>query len=158
MMKRQIFSISCSLRLKLRSIREPIWFILFFSLLADGAKAASDLEEVRKNLVNIIPEQAKPRVSKSPVPGLFEVVVGTKVFYVTADLEYLLRGELLDVKRKKNITEGVKQDIRAKIFASIEKKNLITFASGNTPKQAEIYIFTDIDCGYCRKLHLEVSE
>jgi len=130
--------------------------MIFICLLADRSLGNErTIEEAKRNLSKILPIDENAIINKSPISELFEVVVGGKVFYVSTDLNYFLTGDLIDLRSKKNLTEQVRRSFRAQKFASVERDKLITFSSADK-SQAEIYVFTDIDCSYCRKFHLEV--
>jgi thiol:disulfide interchange protein DsbC len=97
-------------------------------------------------------------VELSPMPGLYQVQVENgPLLYVSADGNYFLTGTLYGV-----VPGGFvdMQDLallpkRRDAMASIAAKDMVTFAAKGETK-ASIYVFTDIDCGYCRKLHNEV--
>lgn len=149
-----ILSIHADKRLRLRCLFS---LLIFICLLADRSLANEPtIEEVKRNLSKILPIDKEATINKSPISELFEVTVGGKVFYVSTDLNYFVRGDLIDLRSKKNLTEQVRRSFRARKFASIERGKLITFTSTDKYRKAEIYVFTDIDCGYCRKFHLEV--
>jgi thiol:disulfide interchange protein DsbC len=88
--------------------------------------------------------------------GVYEAVIEGNIFYVSEDGKYLLQGHLIDIKAKKDLTEeklaaAHKQDLEA-----IGENNMIIFKA--KIKKYQISVFTDIDCGYCRKLHSEMDQ
>ncbi len=117
-----------------------------------------DLDGVAKKLKEIVPGEAEATVSPSPIPGLLQVVIDTKVFYISKDVKFLMRGELIDLNGKKNITEGVRNKLRAGLLNGVHKEEMITFKPRKENSKDEIFVFTDIDCTYCRKFHLEVPK
>ncbi len=94
-------------------------------------------------------------VRPSPVDGILEMIVGADIFYITADGRYLLQGELFDIKNKRNVTELAKETARLAYVNRFGDDESILFAADNPV--AEVVVFTDIDCGYCRKLHREMD-
>ena len=108
-------------------------------------------DSLKEALPGMVPDSIKP----TPVAGLYEVVVGPKVFYVSADGNYLIQGSLIDVKAKTDLTEPRLAEARMGALAKVGDKT-ITFKP-KTPK-SQVYVFTDIDCGYCRKLHSEIDQ
>jgi len=94
-------------------------------------------------------------VRPTPAKGLYELLVGTQIFYITSDGKYLLSGSMLDMTTKENLTDARMKGIRLKAIDSIADDQYISYKS-NKPKHS-ITIFTDIDCGYCRKLHSEMD-
>jgi thiol:disulfide interchange protein DsbC len=90
------------------------------------------------------------------VPGLDEFISGSKLYYVSADGEYFLEGSLIDVKAGKDLTEARLGEARTSELSKVSLDNMIVFK----PKKTKhfVYVFTDIDCGYCRKLHSEMDQ
>jgi thiol:disulfide interchange protein DsbC len=98
-------------------------------------------------------------VSASPVEGLFQVVVeGGKVLYVSSDGKHVIQGALFDVSgdRIRNLTAEVEAEQVRDVINDLPRNELVIFPAQNT--KTHITVFTDIDCGYCRKLHEEVEE
>ncbi len=94
-------------------------------------------------------------VSQSVIPGVYEVVVPPKVFYLTADGRYLIAGDLIDLESRVNLSAEVRSVARVDAIKALDESTMIVFA----PKEVKhtITVFTDIDCGYCRKLHSEMD-
>jgi thiol:disulfide interchange protein DsbC len=97
-------------------------------------------------------DSVKPAVVK----GLFEVVVGANIYYVSEDGKYLLQGRLVDVAARKDLTEEKLNVTRKLAIEKMGQANMIVFKSKIT--KYTVTIFTDIDCGYCRKLHSEIDQ
>lgn len=118
---------------------------------ADDAAAAAT---IAKSL-GISADNVRP----SPVDGLYEIQHQREFAYVTADGRYLLRGDLVDLKTGEELTENRRRVDRLDVLARLGSKKLIEFAP--PPPMAAKYtvtVFTDIDCGYCRKLHSEIAQ
>ncbi|MCB1632849.1 MAG: thioredoxin fold domain-containing protein, partial [Pseudomonadales bacterium] len=94
-------------------------------------------------------------VNVAPVPGLYEVLMGSEVYYLSGDGNYLLRGELYDIKNRVNLTDARRSVIRKQSLASLTDDELIIFKPDN-PRHV-VTVFTDVDCGYCAKLHSEIQ-
>lgn len=123
------------------------------SLAADTAKA-DDYAQMRLNLAKIM--AAKPdSITPSPIAGLYEVVYGAGIYYASKDGRYVVKGDILDVEKKNNITEQRRTGTRLSAINKVSEDKMIIFA----PKKVRhtITVFTDIDCGYCRKLHNEID-
>jgi thiol:disulfide interchange protein DsbC len=90
------------------------------------------------------------------VPGLYEVEVGTDILYLTADGRYLIQGDMLDLTGRRNITEQKRSRARVKKLSEVPLADMIEFAPVS-PKHV-VYVFTDTQCGYCRRLHREMAE
>jgi thiol:disulfide interchange protein DsbC len=112
--------------------------------------AHADEAAVRATLQRTFPQSPIQAISKSPVPGLVEAVVGSRVFYLTEDGRYLLGGPLFDVKADRNLTEARLEQINAIPFDSLTLDWAIKRVKGNGARR--IAIFEDPDCPYCRVL------
>lgn len=113
--------------------------------------------DLAAKLAKVIPDAKVTSVTPSPIPGLYEVMLGASVLYMTADGRYTLRGDIIDLKTRTNLTDSRRAEARIAAFAS-EAPRAIEFAPANGRVESTIYVFTDIDCGYCRKLHAEVPK
>lgn len=92
----------------------------------------------------------------TPVPGLNEFVSGSKLYYLSDDGGLFLEGSLIDVKANKDLTEARLGEGRIAELEKIGTDNMLVFKP-KKPKYV-VYVFTDIDCGYCRKLHSEIDQ
>lgn len=112
-----------------------------------------DIANIKKVFSAIMPETKADIIEPAAMKGLYQVVFGAQVLYISPDGRYIIQGDLIDLKNKENITEEARAIQRAKLVKSIKDKNAIIFS----PKVVKhtITVFTDIDCGYCRKLHRE---
>lgn len=95
-------------------------------------------------------------VRETPVPGIYEVSEGIEVLYVSADGKYMFAGDFYDLTTRSNLTDNRRADIRGKLLATVRDEDTIPFLAQN-PKY-ELYVFTDVDCGYCRRLHAQMPE
>lgn len=132
-------------------------FLLIGLFISFSALAEDELDaELTKALSRLLPDVEIDNVSPTPINGLYQVVIGSDVIYMTRDGNYVIKGEILDLEERRNLTEDVRAGSRVRILDSIKKDDYIEFSSKNM--QDAIYVFTDVDCGYCRKLHLDVPE
>jgi len=95
-------------------------------------------------------------ISLSPVRGLYEIQVGTQIVYLSEDGKYMLTGNLISMLTRENLTEKRLDGIRAKAIDAIGDNQMISFKA-KKPEHT-VAVFTDIDCGYCRKLHSQMDE
>lgn len=96
------------------------------------------------------------RVAAAPLPGFREVVVGGQVLYVSDDGRYLLQGSLFDVEQKKDLSQVGLAVVRRELLKTVPTKDRIVFAPPNPTYT--VSVFTDVECGYCRKLHQDIAE
>ncbi len=133
-------------------------FVAALCLIALPAIAADSkaVQQLKSDLVKVFGGQPDA-VSEAPVNGLYEVTFGPKVFYVSADGRYLLDGELFNLETRTNLTEQKRGSARLKALETIDDSSLIVYKAKGKEKHV-ITVFTDIDCGYCRKLHGGMAE
>ncbi|MBA2721487.1 MAG: DsbC family protein [Methylibium sp.] len=111
---------------------------------------------IRKSLGERLSSLPKiDEVNKAPVAGLFEVLIGTEVFYTDAEGAYLIRGEILDLKNKRNLTEERIAKLTAIDFDSLPLKDAVVWKTGSGKRR--IAVFSDPNCGYCKRFEKELT-
>lgn len=120
------------------------------------AAPAAVAPDVRARVVAKLPGASPDDVSASPIPGLYEVTMGGLIAYVSEDGKYLLSGNVYDLDTQMNLTASRRNLARAKALASVSESQMIVFGPAN-PKMT-VTVFTDIDCGFCRKFHSQIAE
>ncbi|MFU2509658.1 MAG: bifunctional protein-disulfide isomerase/oxidoreductase DsbC [Pseudoalteromonas prydzensis] len=95
------------------------------------------------------------QISPSPVAGLKELITDKGVLYASADGQYLMQGTLIDLNNRNNLTEQALNGVRQEGLAQYED-SMIVYKAKN--EKHSITVFTDISCGYCRKLHRELDD
>lgn len=118
--------------------------------------ANADENAIKKAFAKSMPEVKIDSVKPSEVNGIYEVVVGSTIIYATDDGKYLFQGRLIDVDSRTDLTEKKLAATRLAALEKMGQDNMIIFK----PKihKYTVSIFTDIDCGYCRKLHSEIDQ
>lgn len=125
-------------------------------VVAHTAMSADEVELLHKRLLEVYPEVKADQISPSQIAGLFELRIGPQIVYVSADGRFLVRGDIYDIKGANNLTEARRNSARLAALRNVAEDTMVIFA----PRQARhtITVFTDIDCGYCRKLHREIDQ
>jgi thiol:disulfide interchange protein DsbC len=118
--------------------------------------AHADENAIRQALTKSMPSVKVESVKPSQIKGLYEVVVGADIFYASEDGKYLLQGRLIDIESRTDLTEEKLSGARKQAIDKLGLDKMIVFK----PKKSKytITVFTDIDCGYCRKLHSELDQ
>ncbi len=122
-----------------------------------AAPAAPAKLDPRQVIVNKLGDLKLEDVRLSPVSGVYEVNSGANISYITADAKYAILGDLLEIDTNVNVSENRRRAIRARMIEAIPDSEMLVFAPKETPKYT-ITVFTDIDCGYCRRLHSQIAE
>lgn len=141
---------------------------LFLCLLATLATAAFAAEapteteqkaaptDVRAAIAKKFPGVQTEDVRPSPMKGIYEVVMGADIAYVSADGRYIIAGDLYEADSRTNLTEAKRQNERVQVLAKLDERDMIVFKPAKV--KHTITVFTDVECGYCRKLHGEISQ
>ena len=110
----------------------------------------------RVELAKKIPGAKADELRESPIPGIYELSKGTDIAYVTDDGKYAISGDLYDMASNDNLTEKTRRAERVKLMSSVPESQMVVFA----PKETKytVTVFTDVDCGYCRKLHSQMAD
>lgn len=130
---------------------------LAIGLPASALAATPDSAEqaVRQKLATLLPGHAPDAIKATPVAGLYQVRYGMQVFYVTADGRYLLKGDLVDLNTKTDLTRIAQTKARKEVLGSLPADTLLTYRPEGKVKHV-IYVFSDIDCPYCQRLHADL--
>ncbi len=124
------------------------------------AQDQSTEERILEVLSDARPDIEFGEVVTAPIDGLYQVqVVGGPVLYVNSDADMMIAGEMFTVGNngfsRYEDPRVIKK--REELVKSLENKNTINFAPEGETK-AVVYVFTDVDCGYCRRLHSQLDE
>jgi thiol:disulfide interchange protein DsbC len=113
---------------------------------------------IRKNLAERIPQMPKiDEVIKSPVPGLYEVRVGgSEIMYTDAEGNFLIQGNLIDTKSRRNLTEERIEKLNVVNFNDLPSKDAFTIVRGNGKRK--IAVFEDPNCGYCKRFEQDLQK
>ncbi|HKZ73153.1 MAG TPA: DsbC family protein, partial [Steroidobacteraceae bacterium] len=112
--------------------------------------------DARAELASKIPGAKADDLRPSPIPGVYELMRGTDIAYVSTDGKYVIDGDLYDLASSDNLTETRRRGARVRLLSDVPESEMLVF-SPRDPKHT-ITVFTDIDCGYCRKLHTQIAE
>lgn len=94
-------------------------------------------------------------IEDSPMKGLKQVLTNHGVFYISDNGQYLVRGVAYDLdNRMDNITENALRNVRLQGVEKF-KESMIVFPAEN--EKHRVTVFTDVTCGYCKKLHREMK-
>ncbi len=111
---------------------------------------------IRKAIAERMPEFPKiDEVRESSFKGLYEVRVGTDIFYADAAGNHLIEGQLIDTRSKTNLTEARVAKLTAIDFASLPLADAIVFKQGTGARK--LVVFADPNCGYCKRFEKDLS-
>jgi thiol:disulfide interchange protein DsbC len=116
-------------------------------------------DDPRVALAAKIPGASPGDLRATPVPGVYELVHGADVSYVTADATFIFAGDLYRITEDgnfPNLSELRRRELRVSLLAAVPESEKITF--GPPDAAHTIQVFTDIDCAWCQRLHSQVAE
>ena len=99
-------------------------------------------------------------IERSPIDGLRAVEIDDGVtLYVTEDGSHAIAGVLYALTENGPVdtSQARRAATRRALLADVPVEQMIVFAPRGEPKVV-LDVFTDPDCGFCRKLHAEMSE
>ncbi len=121
----------------------------------ENAEAVENIKESLRTLLPMEPDQ----VTRTPVKGIYEVMYGPRLVYVTEDGRFLLQGNIIDMQTRENLTEPRLKQAKIDAIEAVGTDNMVVYSpSKGTEVKHRVNVFTDIDCGYCRKLHAEMAD
>lgn len=127
--------------------------LLLSSSTVDAAEP--DYDAVEAKLRSIVPMATTIALSETPVEGLLQAQINNDIVYVSSDGKYLMQGTLIDLDTRTNVTDQAKSSIRQALLKDLDPSSPITFSPEDP--EFDLLVFTDIDCGYCRKLHEQIQ-
>jgi thiol:disulfide interchange protein DsbC len=130
--------------------------LLAASLTLTTAHAASPEQTIRAALEKAAPGVKISLITPAPIAGLYEVMVGTELMYITEDGRYFVTGHIVDLKTRDDLTEPRLAQLRKHRLEQLDDSQMVIF--GPADAKHTVTVFTDIECGYCRKLHSQIAE
>ena len=130
--------------------------------LATGLAAAQEAapgevtKRIQAGIAKLDPDMKVDGVRTTPVAGLYEVAIGPRLVYVTGDGRYLIQGGIADIEKREDLTEPRRNAVRLDTISRIGEEEMVIF--GAKDAKYTVTVFTDIDCGYCRRLHSEIGK
>ncbi|QET03531.1 DsbC family protein [Cupriavidus pauculus] len=117
------------------------------ALAADEPSTAS----IKATIEKMVGGRAEVRsVTKTPVPGLYEVSLGSQVVYTDATGRYILNGELIDTKTSTNLTEERVAELNRIKWSDLPLSRAVKWSKGDGSRT--IAVFSDPNCPYCKRI------
>jgi len=126
------------------------------SLLLAFPAAAQDpvAERIKAELKKKISEATVDGVRKVPYGGLYEVTVGSEIFYTDEKATFLLLGSLVDTRTRENVTEARMRQVSRIPFDVLPLDSAIKIVRGNGSRR--VAVFADPNCGYCKRFERDL--
>ncbi len=127
--------------------------LLCFMALAGAQEAA-----IRQALAQRLPQlKVIDEIKPAGVGGLFELRVnGSEIYYTDAKGDFLIDGQIIETKTRRNLTEERIAKLTAIPFESLPFKDAFTLVRGNG--QRKMVVFEDPNCGYCKRFERDLQK
>lgn len=132
--------------------------LIAVALLALALQANAEDSLSKEEIADLLPGVKRSQVGDSPMAGVYEIAMDTNIAYISDDGRYLIQGEMYDLETNANLTEAKRSSARVSLLSSVAPERTIIFGPQEEAAEHKVVVFTDIDCGYCRKLHREMAE
>jgi len=123
---------------------------------AQEAAPADVFKRVQASIAKLDPDLQVDGVQTTPVQGIYEVAIGPRLVYMTGDGRYLIQGSISDVDKRQDLTEARRNAVRLGALDKVSEDDMVVFGPKTAPHT--VTVFTDIDCGFCRRLHSEIGK
>lgn len=131
-------------------MKKGFWLLPLLAVSVSGFAHADDAS-IQQSLAKLGVQGAE--IQAAPVAGMKTVLTDSGVLYVTEDGKHVIQGPLYDVSGAQPV--NVTNQLLVGKLNALEKEMIIYKA----PKEQHVItVFTDITCGYCHKLHEEMSD
>lgn len=118
--------------------------------------SSADEARIRQALGELVPNVSIEEINETRLPELYEVFVGGQVLYISRDGNTLVQGAMYDIPSRTDLSERSKARRRVPLLDSVGPEGRIIF--GDEDAAHRVTVFTDIDCGYCRRMHEEIAQ
>jgi len=147
------------MKMKFTLLLLPAALLLFFSSIAVAEVDKQTRDIIAGSLGSVMPGVVPDEINETPIPGVYEVALGPRIVYVSGDGNYLLQGDIINLATRENISEPRQNAVKIKAINAVGEDNMVIFSPPEgVPVKHTVNVFTDIDCGYCRKLHDEMAD
>jgi thiol:disulfide interchange protein DsbC len=138
-------------------IRPSRALLVFVLALCLSPFASADEAMIRKNIGERLPDFPKiDEVTKTALPGIYEIRVGADILYTDEQGGYLIEGQLIETKSRVNLTEARIAKLTAIDFKTLPLKDALVWKQGNGERK--LVVFADPNCGYCKKFERDLQE
>lgn len=138
--------------MKIFPLIAAVLLLVSLPLKAEGDKFA----DLRASLAERLPDVTVTSISESPVPGVFELISDGQIYYVAEGARYIFDGDLIDMESRSNLTDAKRGSVHLSMIDSMDESQMLIYEPEEKSERS-ITVFTDISCGYCRRLHAELD-
>lgn len=142
----------------------PVALMALLMLFSCGSNATEEpdqalRDQLQEKLSASMPGVEITEIGEAPLDNMVEVLLnGQDRVFMTRDGQFLLVGRVLELSPGGPVDHSERrlEKLRRDQLANIDSQQLLTFSAEN--EKAEVFVFTDPTCGYCRRLHQEMNQ
>ncbi|MCK6421664.1 MAG: DsbC family protein [Aquabacterium sp.] len=124
--------------------------------LAAAVPARADEATIRKALTERLPKLPRiDEVSRTPIPGLFEVRMGSDLIYTDATGDHVIQGAIIETRTRTDLTQARVDKLTAVDFSTLPLKDAILIKQGSGTRK--MVVFGDPNCGYCKRIERDLQ-
>lgn len=118
-------------------------------------EATSAAERTAETIRKAIPDMPIKAVNTSPIPGVYELIVGDSIYYSNSTGTHVINGHMFDMRTKSDLTAARLAEITRINWSDLPMDKAIVSGPENGLKMA---VFTDPDCPYCKRLEEQLAK
>ncbi len=123
---------------------------------SDGESGSAE-QQLRESIARLAPDMEVTAISESVLPGVYELVSGAQIFYLTPNGQYMVEGSIIDLENRVNVSELRRGSLQMDLINQVPEDQMVVFNNEAGDAERSITVFTDTDCGYCQRLHQEIE-
>ena len=144
-------------------------FCIFFSVLlsfgcgdtlGDQPEKNLSISELKEKLSERFPDSIEiVSIKEVDIEGYLEVnLKGIEPLFISKDGKYLISGDIYEITEQGlvNRSEVRRNYLRKVTISELDESEFIIFKPNKV--EHSIFVFTDVDCGYCRQFHREIND
>ena len=151
--------------MKLNNILNCMFFSILLSFgcgdtLGDQPEENLSISELKEKLNERFPDSIEiVSIKEVGIEGYLEVnLKGIEPLFISKDGKYLISGDIYEITEQGlvNRSEARRNYLRKVTISEIDESEFIVFKPNKV--EHSIFVFTDVDCGYCRQFHREIND
>lgn len=129
-----------------------------FAVTGNTQQQSEAERQLREALAQMAPNLPITSISESVLPGVYEVISGAQVYYLSPNGRYLVEGSIIDLQEQVNVSDQRRGTLQLALIEEVPEDQMIVFNNAEKNADRWITVFTDTDCGFCQRLHQEIDE
>lgn len=128
-----------------------------FAVIGNTQEQSEAERQLRAALAEMAPNLPITSISESVLPGVYELISGAQVYYLSPNARYLVEGSIIDLQEQVNVSDQRRGTLQLALIEEVPEDQMIVFNNQDQNADRWITVFTDTDCGFCQRLHQEID-